>query len=465
MRTLKNYWWLQRAMFAVAMCTSCAVQRSTRIVEHPLSKTEPEEVILPDSSELAITHHLDGQVLTVRLIKRQECRQEWNATMQRVEIQRKESAYCSSRDYRKLSNITAWIGVIGFVGTIVLAESLDAASDRKASSDDRTAVLLLATSYGGLALSLAVGIRRYCDSYPKETRTDLGPVVNREHGGEYQCRHIPIAQMALGLKLASGVILEAVTDEDGYASYDLSGADQEDIQRITIYVPEHNISFPVQLASHEKEMLTYALTPKRTKLGPLYNALKTEVRHGIRQCYEDLFGAKKVGGKVVVAVEVAPSGQVRKLSADFDPGTLAEMNHCLWNKVAPLRFGGFEGEALALNVPMTFAAPPSPKPAQSTKGASSSDSSKQVKPVDPKKNMETVLVGGSPVAFVHDPTLGCTAGVAACQVAVMAAGGCKLIKREVSRAIGGLWGLVAGVAAGAVCDSQVQEICTKALCK
>lgn len=82
-----------------------------------------------------------------------------------------------------------------------------------------------------------------------------------------------------------------------------------------------------------------------------------------------------------------------------------------------------------------------------------------------KKKVETVLVGGKPVVFVRDPSLGCTAGVAACQTAIMEEGGCTLIKREASQAVGGLWGIVFGEAAGAVCDQEIQEVCTKVVCE
>jgi hypothetical protein len=78
---------------------------------------------------------------------------------------------------------------------------------------------------------------------------------------------------------------------------------------------------------------------------------------------------------------------------------------------------------------------------------------------------ETVMVNGRSVTFVRDPSIGCNACLALCVAAAQQAGVCGSAASSTTRALGGLGGLLVGVAVGSICDQEVvNKPCARLCC-
>lgn len=449
-----------------------------------ISRSAAEEMILGEPI-LYTDHAVRGNILEISVKLDRQCKTLW-----REEVELSQVVTTGPDCNGDAGAVLLVLGAISFfVGLGVFFYH----PDDKASSDpddeihhETPGTILMVLGGGGLATGVAMKI--HCAQDPKTEIKKVGTETEYKSRGPYNCDWRDVSNTEVGLALASGTVLRAMTDDQGHAQIDLSGAEIEDMENMKLYIPKANHFSKLELSGQEREMLAYALAPKQARLGPVYSELKAKARHAAIQCYDNKFADHPMGGKIEVSVEVAPSGRVRKLSADFNPGSLSATNACIWDRMAELRFPKFEGDALAVRVPVTFEEPPPPpapprlrtplpptsftaeellgKPPRERPAARQAPPPEPVpEPKEPPKKVETVLVGGTPVTFVHDPSLGCTAGVAACQAAIMESGGCRLVRREASRAIGGLWGILAGAAAGAVCEQEMQEICAKAVCE
>ncbi|MBI4125118.1 MAG: hypothetical protein HY466_04230 [Deltaproteobacteria bacterium] len=546
--------------------------KNSRVEREVIDKTPEEEIVL-SGPDLHHSHYVDGTNLDLQFQYRSTCRKEWTETVREVEItteERHPNPSCDEGDFWGVwstTQVAFFFGVVG-VGAAIGINSIDIEDDYDADTDRKwkTGFLVGTAAIGATCLSVGTGLLIKCSGYPKTTRTLLGENEEEKSGESYDCREKPLTETKVGLRLASGTLLEKTTDESGNARFDLAGAEPEDIRSMRYYLPDQQLSDPIALSQREEETLEYALAPKHAALLPVYGDLKEKARQAAIQCYEHSFKTDPVGGTIGMSMQLAPSGKVRKLSTDFNPGGLSAANRCLWKKISKLRFPRFQGESLAVNVSVDFDAPPpvvkvtppevrvyevtpdayekvldiiqnmptakwdrqqaeiivaDPETGRPVKKiikkvdvsepgydfeqtlaeseqeklalarrrmerelrlqqiertlrelrASRSAPPPQPapaldpRPEEPKKKVENFNIGGKPVTVVYDPSLGCTAGIAACQAAIMTQGGCELIRREARSAVGGWAGIVAGAAAGAVCDSEVQEICAKVVCE
>ena len=449
----------------LAVNLSCAMERSASIRATLVSKTAPQETTIGRHRSILSEAYVHDTVLQITLLSYTQCQQEWDESFQRRRIVTlsPNSLKCSS-DERGAQKGAVMIGsLLTPLGIYLIAA-------REGEDVPQIGVWSLSL---GVVLMLQIGWMIHCDQDSKVTEEDMGRYTERKRGKAYHCGWEPLQNVNVGVMLASGVVLRASTNEEGAAYLDLAGADSEDIAKMTLYVPKYAIIDPIELDKKARKLLAFALLPKQNvKLAPgVYSEIKLKARHAAISCYQSEFTDNPVGGTIIVSVEVASSGRVRRLSGDFDPGSLSAVNGCLWDKLASLQFEPWQGEALAMRVPVSFEAhPPPPSHPRSERDASTfvervaRATPALVPPLAPNKKVETILVGGMPVVFVHDPSLGCTAGVAACQAAIAQSGGCQLVRRETSRAVGGLWGVVAGAMTGAMCEQKIQEICAKAVC-
>jgi len=463
MRTLKNL-----ATLALAFCASCAMQQSSRIDENRVSSTAPQEIAVSDDWYFYQEHSVSDTILRIKLLGYSMCMDEWTEQIQRTRVVTVGPSDTKCSRQQKSDRQWAYFFGVPVMGAGIFFAAYS--DDDNDGNVDHPVLGRTLIAFGSILLAGAVGGSIYCAQDPRVTETDLDIQEREEYGGEYRCKWKSLAGTNVGIMLASGTALRANTDKHGIVHFDLAGAEPEDIKQIKLYVSEYKIIEQIELSGKEQELLTFALLPKQnSRLAPVYRELKLKTRQAAIACYDQQFADNPVGGTITVSVEVAPKGRVRRLSADFDPGSLSAANACLWKAVAGLRFDPWKGEALAVRVPVSFKAPPPTAEEERDdqaywERAVHKAPAPAPPPPEPKKKIETVLVGGTPVVFVNDPSLGCTAGVAACQTAVDQAGGCRLIRRETRRAIGGYWGIVAGAATGAMCEQKIQEICAKAVC-